>query len=70
MVITAEGLVLFYDACVCVHCLHSRFLKPLFACLLLRPEDALMIWNDRTLQFGFRFAELAASVGWIWAIAL
>ncbi len=63
-VLAAEVIVLFYDACFLLHCGRSLCLKPLFASLLLRPEDALVIWECRTFQFWLRTAEVGISA-WI-----
>lgn len=66
-VVAAEVIVLFYDACLLVHCGRSLCLKPLFACLLMQPEDALLIWDSRTFQFWVRAVEVGISA---WMIIL
>jgi len=71
--ITAEALVLFYETAILFHLLSRDFdLKPFFSCVIIRPEDALAIWNIRTLEAWKRSLEIALSglaiYGWLYKI--
>ena len=71
--ITAEALVLFYETALSFHLLSRDFdLKPFFSCVIIRPEDALAIWNIRILEVWKRTLEIALSglaiYGWLYKI--
>ncbi|MEL6579785.1 MAG: glycosyltransferase [Cyanobacteria bacterium J06621_12] len=68
--IAAEALVLFYETAILFHLLSKDFdLKPFFSCLIIRPQDALAIWNIRIFEVWKRILEIALSglaiYGWL-----
>ena len=71
--IAAEALVLFYETAILFHLLSRDFdLKPFFSCVIIRSEDALAIWNIRTIESYKRIVEIALSglaiYGWLYKI--
>ncbi|MEL6438055.1 MAG: glycosyltransferase family 2 protein [Cyanobacteria bacterium J06621_8] len=71
--ITAEALVLFYETAILFHLLSKDFdFKPFFSCIIIRPEDALAIWNIRTLEAWKRTLEITLSglaiYGWLYKV--
>ena len=71
--IAAEALVLFYETAILFHLLSRDFdLKPFFSCVIIRPEDALAIWNIRIFEVWKRIFEITLSglviYGWLYKI--
>ena len=70
--LAAEAIVLFYETALLLHFLPKFDFKPLFTCLIIRPEDALANWNARTLEACQRSLEIALSglaiCGWLYKI--
>ncbi|MEL6908872.1 MAG: glycosyltransferase [Cyanobacteria bacterium J06598_4] len=68
--IAAEALILFYETAILFHLLSRDFdLKPFFSCVIIRPEDALAIWNIRIFEVWKRILEITLSglaiYGWL-----